>query len=109
MYPRALIAVKPLFRIMPVPVAVLTKAGPSFQQTRINLPAQILLVIKLSLLWYKKVTVEFGSGCMAHVLNKQTVEGFQRSLLRRWLTFSQIYESTVARIAKFPDYLITSP
>jgi len=53
MYQRALIAVKPHFRIMPVPVAVLTKAGPSFQQMRINLPAQMLLVKKLSRIWCK--------------------------------------------------------
>ena len=43
-YRRVLIAVKPRFRIMPVPVAVLTKAAPSFQQTRINLHARMLIV-----------------------------------------------------------------
>ena len=35
-YQLVLIAVRPNFRIMPVPVAVLTKAAPSSQLTRIN-------------------------------------------------------------------------
>ena len=35
-YQLVLIAVRPNFRIMPVPVVVHTKAAPSFQQMRIN-------------------------------------------------------------------------
>ena len=43
-YQHALIAERPRCRIMPVPVAVLTKAAPLFQQMRINFHAQLLLV-----------------------------------------------------------------
>ena len=43
-YQHALIAERPHCRIMPVPVAVLTKAAPSYQQMRINFYAQLLLV-----------------------------------------------------------------
>lgn len=46
-YQHALIAERPRCRIMPVPVAALTKAAPSFQQMRIKFHTQMLFVEEL--------------------------------------------------------------
>ena len=65
-YLHALIAVKPRSRIMPVPVAALTKAAPSFQQMRINFRAQMSsadsMVEIVNLLMKPKTNSNFVEG-----------------------------------------------
>jgi len=41
---------------------------------------------------------------MAHLLNRQLVEGAQHSIRWRRLTISQIYELTMVLISELPDY-----